>query len=309
MIHGQQYHPHLKFDSKRNLIPAIPPTEVAPSINKLQVLMSSGPDCYDAVQGLIDKYKMPWRIVKDALGNGTLESELTKGELHLQKFLTQDNDMLQMLSDSKKIASSQYEVLITGETGTGKEILANSMIANRTGQTKVVNCAGLPDQLIESELFGHKRGAFTGAISDKEGMMSEAKDGIMFLDEISELPLHLQSKLLRTIQEKSIRKVGSNDEEKINCKFVCASNRDLRKMVEEGKFKQDLYARISTLELHITPLRKRLDDVPLICLSLPNGEKFLQSCGDRLELLNLDCNVRSLIQYVVRYDVLGRLTI
>lgn len=300
MIHGTQYHKPIPQPTK--------PVEKPPTLAQLQAFIAAGPDVFDVAQAWIDKFKLPYRVdVKD--GQATIAHTLSRGELFLQKFITQDKDTLEMLDDARLIALSNHDVLIIGETGTGKELIANAMIAGRSGLIKIVNCAGLPDNLIESELFGHEKGSFTGAIKDKEGMMAEAKDGVMFLDEISELPLHLQSKLLRVLQEKKIRKVGSNSEESINCKFVCATNKSLEKMVDEGKFKKDLFARISTLELHIKPLRERKEDVPLICASIDGGQKFLEKCSDKLDMLKLDCNVRSLIQAVIRYNVLGRLVI
>lgn len=257
------------------------------------------------VQAQIDKYKLPFNIV-----NGELKNMLERGDQYLDKFVTVDRKMLQMKDDARKMAKCPYEVLIHGETGTGKEIIAQSMIGSREGSIKAVNCAGLPTELIESELFGHVRGSFTGANSEKEGLMSAAENGVMFLDEIGELPLFVQAKLLRAIQDQKIRKVGSNRDEPINCKFVCATHQDLRKMVSEGKFRQDLYARICSLELYITPLRERLDDIEPICNSIEGGRIFFETFKDGLlnGSLGLELNVRSLIAYIRRYKVLGRIS-
>lgn len=203
-----------------------------------------------------------------------------------------------------------YEVLITGETGTGKEIIAKSMIGKLSGEIKAINCGALPENLIESELFGHVKGAFTDAREDKDGLCTAARDGVMFLDEIGDLPLIAQGKLLRAIQEKRIRPVGSTRDIPITCKFVCATHKKIRKMVEDGTFRRDLYARISTLELHIKPLRERRHDVIPIMRTIPGHEVLLRDYQKMFEEgdIDLSLNVRSLQQYVTRYQVLGRLT-
>ena len=169
--------------------------------------------------------------------------------------------MIAMKECAKKMSFCEYPVLITGETGTGKEIIAKSMIAGRTGMIQAINCAGFPSELIESELFGHVKGSFTGATEHKVGLMESAKDGVCFLDEIGEMPMHAQAKLLRALQDKKIRKVGSNVSVDINCKFVFATNRDIKEMCKVGSFRLELYARLSVLELHISPLNDRMEDL------------------------------------------------
>lgn len=243
------------------------------------------------------------------LGKYYLKDRLSRGELHLETFITEDETTLRMKDDAKRIAKTSYEVLITGETGTGKEIIGKSMIGERKGLTLAVNCGAFPENLIESELFGHIKGAFTGADRDKEGLCSKAAEGIMFLDEIGDMPLTVQVKLLRAIQEKRIRKVGATTDEEISCRFVCATHRNIEKMVDEGHFRRDLYARISTLELHINPLRDRPKDILPIIRSMKGHEKFLEQHESLLlnGALDLSLNVRSLQRYIVRYNVLGRI--
>lgn len=280
-----------------------PPTE-----GMLRALVLQG--AADVAQQMIDTWKLKLRIegteIKDAL-EGT--------ELWLKRFVTVDPDTVMMKETIRKLAKCPDEVLITGETGTGKELVARAMIANRgddKGKFVAVNCAGLPENLIESELFGHVKGAFTGAESQKQGLFAVAKDGVLFLDEIGELPLAVQAKLLRALQDKVIRKVGGNVEEEINCKFVCATHRSIKTMVKNEKFRQDLYARISTFELHIKPLRERECDVIPIIKSLPQGEAFIRACSDQnipLHKLDLSLNVRSLQQVVKRWSVLGNIVI
>lgn len=284
--------------------------EKIPSEEKLRQLIASGPETTDVAQQLIDKHKLPWLIEKNAEGKLELRSQYTQGELYLNQFITIDPETIQMKLDSIKMAASPYEVLITGDSGTGKEIIAKSMIGARKGPIKSVNCAGFPRELIESELFGYIQGSFTGAGKTRDGLLTSATGGVMFLDEVGELPMDVQSKLLRALQDRTIRKVGSNMEEKIDCKFVCATNRDLNEMVKNKTFRLDLYARISTLELCVKSLENRKCDIIPITESLPGGDAFLKEFRDELEkgVLDLSLNVRSLQKYVRRYEVLGRLT-
>lgn len=292
---------------KQNYTPPSTKQPVIYTEQKLRLMLSNGPELVDTVRQIISDNKMPFTIEVDTEGNGTLKDTLSPGELYLKQFITVDEDTLKMKDESRKIAKTHYEVLVCGETGTGKELIAKSMIANRTGQVKDVSCAGLPEHLIESELFGHVKGSFTSAERDKKGMFEEAQDGVMFLDEIGELPIQVQSKLLRALQEKRIRRVGANSSIEINCKFVCATNKNLRQMVRDGKFKDDLFARISTLEIDIKPLRERMCDVIPICESLNGGKRFLEEYGAELMqgVYDLDFNVRSLQQHIARFVTLG----
>lgn len=298
MIYGKQHHS--------------PPVEQKPPVvyteQKLRLMLMNGPELIDTVRQIINDNKMPFTVELDSEGNGVLKDTLSPGELYLKQFITVDPDTIEMKEDAKKMAKVAYPVLVMGETGTGKELIAKSMIGNRPGTVKDVSCAGLPEYLIESELFGHVKGSFTGAERDKKGMFEEAKDGVMFLDEIGELPIQMQSKLLRVLQENQVRRVGANVSTEINCKFVCATNRDLKKMVREGKFKDDLYARISMLELDIKPLRERMCDLVPICEQLAGGKKFLVEYEAALMqgMLDLSFNVRSLQAHVARYVTLGK---
>jgi transcriptional regulator with PAS, ATPase and Fis domain len=259
------------------------------------------------VQQFIDKFKLPYEIVIED-NKPHLRNILSRGQQKLQTFITVDPETKEMKLDALKMSTTPHEVLICGDSGTGKEIIAQAMIADRKGEIKAVNCAGFPETLIESELFGYVKGAFTGADTTRDGLMTAAAGGVMFLDEIGEMPMSVQAKLLRALQEKRIRRVGSNKTEEINCKFVFATNQDLNKMVKEGTFRKDLYARISTLELFINPLSKRKCDINPITESLQNGKAFLEKYGDDLHsgALDLSLNVRSLQQHVIRFNVLGK---
>jgi transcriptional regulator with GAF, ATPase, and Fis domain len=274
-----------------------------PDLETMQNLLNSGVG--DVVQQLIEQHKLPLKIE-----NGKIVDALKGTELYLSKFLTQDKVCIELKDQIRKLAKIQDEVLITGETGTGKELIARAMIGDREGAFVAANCAGLPEHLIESELFGHVRGAFTGAESSKQGMFAVARGGIMFLDEIGELPVSVQAKLLRAIQDKMIRRVGNNTEEPIDCKFVCATHRNLKAMVKANHFREDLYARISTFEIHIPPIRDRIGDFTLIAKAEKGGEAFLQACQDaniRIDDIDLSLNVRAIQRCVKRYNVLGKL--
>lgn len=267
--------------------------------------MAADPSMCNIAQTIIDKEKLPYRIE-----NGILLDNLPGVEMFLKRFITNDPICLSIKDEVRILAKVDDEVLITGDTGTGKETIAKALQGERKGTFIPVNCAGLPRELVESELFGHVRGAFTGAEGQKQGMLRAAKDGVLFLDEIGELPLDVQGKLLRALQEKKIRMVGSNIHEDINCRFVCATHCDLRTMVTDGLFRRDLYARISTFVVHIPSLSERPGDIELIVRSLPGGKEYalaLTSSGRRFDEVSVPFNVRSLQQYVKRYTVLQKL--
>ena len=286
-----------------------PQTQPPPTEAGLRLMLANGPDYVTIVQGILDKFKLPWIIeVNPTDQTGTLVPALSEGEMWLQKFITEDPDTLVMKDYARKMAHAKDEVLIFGETGTGKELIAKSMIGSREGRVLGLNCAGFPEMLIESELFGHVKGSFTDAQRDKQGLMSAATKGVLFLDEIGEMPMSVQAKLLRALQEKRIRKVGALTDEEIDCKFVCATNRNLREMVKAGTFRRDLYARISTLELDIKPLVNRMCDVIPITRSLERGGAFLEKYEKEVMSgqLDLSLNVRSLQQHVTRFRVLGK---
>jgi len=166
-----------------------------------------------------------------------------------------------------RVAEHKTTVLITGESGTGKELIARAVHSNgpRSAETMVtINCGGIPENLLESELFGYKKGAFTDAVRDKPGRFEEADRGTIFLDEIGELPLSLQVKLLRVLQEEEITPLGGSGSKKIDVRTIAATARDLDKEVEEGRFREDLFYRINVMSIHLPPLRERTGDIPLL---------------------------------------------
>ncbi len=173
--------------------------------------------------------------------------------------------MRQIRSKIDKVARSQAPVYISGESGSGKELVAR-LIHQQSPKSEhpfiAVNCGAIPHELMESEFFGHKKGSFTGAVSDKEGLFKAADGGTLFLDEIADLPLSLQVKLLRAIQEKKIRTIGDQNEVSVNVRILSATHKDLSKMIQTGDFRQDLYYRLNVIELKIPPLRARSSDIP-----------------------------------------------
>ena len=173
--------------------------------------------------------------------------------------------MKEILTLVKKVGPTHSTVLISGESGTGKEVVARAIHHASRLRERIflpVNCAAIPEGLLESQLFGHTRGAFTGAVSAQEGLFSRAKGGTIFLDEIGDMPLALQSKLLRTIEAKEILPVGSSNSITVDVRIIAATNRDLRRMSEEGQFREDLYYRLNVVNIHLPPLRERREDIP-----------------------------------------------
>ena len=178
-----------------------------------------------------------------------------------------DSKMCQIFETIRTAAPSDASVLIEGESGTGKELIATAFHAQsqRAGGPFIrINCAALPNELIESELFGYKKGAFTGADRDKRGLIEAANQGTLLLDEIAEMPTHLQTKLLRVLQERRLRRIGDEKEIDVNFRLVSATNRNTAALLDEGVLRKDLYFRISTIKIKVPPLRERLDDVPVI---------------------------------------------
>jgi two-component system response regulator PilR (NtrC family) len=195
--------------------------------------------------------------------------------------------MLQVYDLIKRAALTSTSILITGESGTGKELVARAVHSNsnRAGKNFVaINCGGMPEQLVESELFGYKKGAFTGATSDKQGLMATADGGTLFLDELAELTLPMQVKLLRVVQEKTFRPVGGNAEQGTDVRFIAATNKNLESEIIAGRFREDLYYRLNVINIRLPPLRERTEDIPLLAHYFL--EKFSRQQGKDLRKLS-----------------------
>jgi len=185
-----------------------------------------------------------------------------------ERLVAASKGMENLLALARKVAPYDTTVLITGESGTGKELIAKgiyALSARKKQPFMAVNCGSIPTNLLESELFGFVKGAFTGADKTRKGLFAEADKGTLFLDEIGELPLDMQVKLLRVLQEGEIKPVGSNKTEKVNVRILAATARNLEEAVQQGAFREDLFYRLNVLTLHIPPLRERPDDIPLLC--------------------------------------------
>ena len=198
--------------------------------------------------------------------NRALKEQIQK-ENQFESILAKSPEMVAIFKTVSKIADYKTTVLITGESGTGKELVARAIHTRSTRKTSpfvAINCGAIPENLLESELFGHKKGAFTDANADRRGLFEEATGGTLFLDEIGELPLSLQVKLLRVLQEEHIRRLGDTKDVKVDVRIIAATHRDLTADVKAGRFREDLFYRIHVLSIHIPPLRSRREDVSLL---------------------------------------------
>ena len=221
--------------------------------------------------------------------------------------------MRRLFAVLERAAPSDNTILIEGETGTGKEIVARSIheaSPRRDGPFVVVDCGAIAENLIESELFGHVKGAFTGASGDRRGLFAEANGGTLFLDEIGELPLSVQPKLLRALESREVRRVGDNRAQPIDVRVVAATHRPLSRRVNEGTFREDLYYRLAVIELHIPPLRERREDIPLLVRHFHEratgvGEAFPPDLVTSLVGREWPGNARELRNYVERIACLG----
>ncbi len=235
-----------------------------------------------------------------------------------ENIIGQSHKMREVLDTCSRVARRDSTVLLTGESGTGKELLAKAIHQNSLRSAKpfvTVNCGALPEGLAESELFGHRKGSFTGAIGDRAGKFETANEGTILLDEIGDLPLNLQVKLLRVIQEREIDKIGQPQPLKVNVRIIAASNRNLKMLADDGEFRDDLFYRLSVVTIDVPPLRERKDDIPLL------AEHFLRKFRERHQVPRLSLsddalmaleryawpgNVRQLENVIERLVVLAR---
>jgi DNA-binding NtrC family response regulator len=213
------------------------------------------------------------KVVKEALEKVGLKKEnreLREQIEHYQgkvKIITQDSNMKRLLDTALQIAPTDCNVIITGESGTGKELFARHIHYSSTRADKpffAINCGAFTEELLSNELFGHEKGAFTGAVTMKKGLIEMASGGTLFLDEITEMPSSMQVKLLRVIQEKELIRVGGTEPIRVDVRFIAATNRDIHDAIKSGHFRQDLYFRLNVVSLHIPPLSERREDIPLL---------------------------------------------
>jgi two-component system response regulator HydG len=263
------------------------------------------------------------RVVKKALEKRALKLENRRLREKLAgingvNIITEDADMRKVLSIAKQIAQSDVSVLITGESGTGKELMAR-FIHEHSPRANApfmgINCGVFTEELLSNELFGHEKGSFTGADQRKKGLIESVAGGTLLLDEITEMPPGMQVKLLRTLQEREIMPIGSTEPIKIDIRFVAATNRDILKMVSDGRFRQDLYFRINVMNIYLPPLAKRRQDIPLLThyfINKYNSRSNIKVTGVSPEALrqlmvyDFPGNVRELENIVERAIVLAR---
>jgi formate hydrogenlyase transcriptional activator len=231
-----------------------------------------------------------------------LQEEI-KSVHNFEEIVGQSSALLGVIEKVNRVANTEASVLITGETGTGKELFARAIhSAGRRRDKPLIklNCAALPSSLVESELFGHEKGAFSGAINRRIGRFELAHGGTVFLDEIGEVPLEVQVKLLRVLQEREFERVGGSDSIKVDVRVIAATNRDLLKAIREGKFREDLYYRLNVFPIELPPLRERAGDIPLLVQFLV--AKFGAQVGRRIESIKQET-----MQRLVRYPWPGNI--
>jgi two-component system response regulator PilR (NtrC family) len=263
--------------------------------------------------GAYDYITKPFKIdeVRIVIGNALKSKNLEVENRVLKKELGKENSFQNIVGNSesmhrifdlvRRVSQAPTNVLITGESGTGKEVVAKAIHYNGPLKDRpfvTINCGAIPENLMESEMFGHKKGSFTGAVIDKSGLFEVADGGTLFLDEVGELPLSIQVKLLRAIQERIIRRVGATDDIKVDVRIIAATNRDLEKMVNDGGFRQDLYYRLNVIHIKTPSLRERRDDIPLLAVH------FLKKYNERLGK-NIGSISQEAMEMMKKYDYPG----
>lgn len=308
--------------------------EVSPDTAVLVITaFSTAEQAVEAMKsGAYDYIAKPFKVeeIKVLVGNALEKRELKKENRRLREEVRERNSYSGFVGKSKrmqdlyaiidKVSQSTANVLILGESGTGKELTALAIHYNSIRRTKpfvAVNCGAIPATLMESELFGHQKGSFTGAIADRAGLFEQAEGGTLFLDEIGEVPLQLQTKLLRVLQERQFRRVGGTEDRSADVRIVAASNRDLEEQVKEGSFREDLFYRVNVVQIRMPSLRERTEDIPLLVehfykkfTQMPNDGEIISP--ETLKLLMsypFPGNVRELENLVERCTVLGGKTI
>ena len=246
-------------------------------------------------------------IIKNALEKKNLQKEnillkqLVKDRYHFENIIGQSPKMLALYELLEKVAPTKTNILITGESGTGKELAAKAIHYNSARKDKpfvTLNCGAIPESLIESELFGHMKGAFTDAIATKKGLFEIADEGTIFLDEISELPLLMQVKLLRVLQDREFKRVGGTEDIRVDVRIISATNKDLEVAVKEKLFREDLFYRLNVIQIKLPPLRERKDDIP------PLANHFLKKYSEELNKNILKISPEAL-QVLFNYEYPG----
>jgi len=248
----------------------------------------------------IDEIKL---IIQNALEKKHLQKEnlllkqVVRDRYHFENIIGQSSKMLELYDLLEKVAPTKTNILITGESGTGKELVAKAIHYNSPRKDKpfvTLNCGAIPESLIESELFGHMRGAFTDAIMTKKGLFEVADEGTIFLDEISELPLMMQVKLLRVLQDREFKRVGGTEDIRVDVRIISATNKDLEEAVREKQFREDLFYRLNVIQVKIPSLRERKEDIPLLTSHFL--KRYSEELGKQISQISPEA-LRVLVQY------------
>ncbi|MCK4966960.1 sigma-54-dependent Fis family transcriptional regulator, partial [bacterium] len=262
----------------------------------------------DYIEKPLDKEELLFRI-KNVLENRSLKGEVRKlkrklsGSLYMNKIVIKSRQMKEIFDKIELIASTDASVLISGESGTGKEVVARAIhqLSPRDNSNLVtVNCAALTETLLESELFGHIKGSFTGAYRDKRGLFEEADKGTIFLDEIGEISQNIQVKLLRVLQNGEVRPVGSEKYFKVDTRIISATNRNLKEAVQDKKIREDLYYRLNVIPIFVPPLRERKEDIPAL------AQFFLKRYSKKINR-NIDSFSNSVMERIINYNWPGNI--
>ena len=264
-------------------------------------------------EGAYDYITKPFKIeeikliIKNALEKKNLQKENTllkqviRDRYHFDNIIGQSSKMLALYDLLEKVGPTKSNILVTGESGTGKELAAKAIHYNSPRKDRpfvTLNCGAIPESLIESELFGHMKGAFTDAIATKKGLFEVADEGTLFLDEISELPLLMQVKLLRFLQDREFKRVGGTEDIRVDVRIIAATNKDLEEAVREKRFREDLFYRLNVIQIKLPPLRERREDVPLLAMH------FLQKFSEELNK-NITTISSEALQLLLDYDYPG----
>ena len=264
-------------------------------------------------EGAYDYITKPFKIeeikliIKNALEKKNLQKENTllkqviRDRYHFDNIIGQSSKMLALYDLLEKVGPTKTNILVTGESGTGKELAAKAIHYNSPRKDRpfvTLNCGAIPESLIESELFGHMKGAFTDAIATKKGLFEVADEGTLFLDEISELPLLMQVKLLRFLQDREFKRVGGTEDIRVDVRIIAATNKDLEEAVREKRFREDLFYRLNVIQVKLPPLRERREDVPLLAMH------FLQKFSEELNK-NITTISSEALQLLLDYDYPG----
>jgi two-component system response regulator GlrR len=261
------------FEQVRHFHPGMPVIIMSAQGTIPEAVAATQKGVFEFLTKPVDKDKLLATIEAALQQSGSTQAEIF--ESWREHIITRSPAMEHVLNQVKQVAGSDVSILITGQSGTGKELLARAVHEadeHRHGPMVAINCGALPEQLLESELFGHVKGAFTGAVSANEGLFRAADGGTLFLDEIGDIPAPLQVKLLRALQERRIRPIGGTSSEPIDVRLISATNRDLEKDMLEGQFREDLFYRLNVVNFHLPSLAERVEDIPLLANHFLRGQ-------------------------------------